>query len=102
MQFIELLRNIEAHRRLSVITAFGTTEGFVPDRGLPQGETLAPILWNIFYDALLSRLQENPDILVCVPGTNERVSCPTFADDIHPNANTPQNLQEQLHIPVKS
>ena len=47
------------HRKAQVHTAFGLTDPFQPNNGLDQGDTLSPLLWIIFYDALLRRIDDS-------------------------------------------
>ena len=41
------------NRTIRVVTPIGITRTIKVDRGLPQGDPMSPIPWNIFYDALL-------------------------------------------------
>ena len=54
---IEFIMHITRSRQTRVFTAFGETEAFNPKCGIEQGECNAPLMWNIFYDPLLTRLQ---------------------------------------------
>jgi hypothetical protein len=48
-------------RRLKIITSLGLTESITAGDGIDQGETISPLLWRIFYDPLLCKIQENPN-----------------------------------------
>src|SRR3954453_2129112 len=49
-------------RVIRVITAQGLSEPFVGADGIDQGETISPLLWRIFYDPLLCRIQNVNDL----------------------------------------
>ena len=55
---IALFRN----REIKVITYWGTTEPFIAGDGIDQGDTISPLLWKIFYNPLLSRIQGDESI----------------------------------------
>ena len=55
--YIELIMHVTRRRQTRVFTAYGETEAFNPKCGIEQGECNAPLMWNIFYDPLLTRLQ---------------------------------------------
>ena len=52
---LESFRN----REFRVITSFGLTQPTIAKDGIDQGETISPLLWRIFYDPLLCKIQEN-------------------------------------------
>src|SRR3954451_3319517 len=47
---------------IRVITAQGLSEPFIGEDGIDQGETISPLLWRIFYDPLLCRIQNDNDL----------------------------------------
>ncbi|EXX61848.1 hypothetical protein RirG_167320 [Rhizophagus irregularis DAOM 197198w] len=49
------------HRHLKVATAYGLSDGFTGNDGIDQGDALSPLLWRIFYDPLLIRIQQIKD-----------------------------------------
>jgi exonuclease III/ribonuclease HI len=55
--YIRTLTNIHTGRATKVLTAYGSTQPFMPATGLEQGEINAPILWNVVYDPLLCLLE---------------------------------------------
>ena len=55
-KFKSIIRFLYDSREAQVHTAFGLTDPFHPENGLDQGDTLSPLLWIIFYDALLCKL----------------------------------------------
>jgi ribonuclease HI/endonuclease/exonuclease/phosphatase family metal-dependent hydrolase len=46
-------------RQFRTITEFGLTDVITAGDGIDQGETISPLLWRIFYDPLLCKIQEN-------------------------------------------
>ena len=56
-EFIDLMIYTFDQRQIAVITHHGLTEPFIAQDGIDQGETISPLLWRIFYDPLLYRIQ---------------------------------------------
>ena len=54
--FISILSQNYLDRQVEVRTAHGYTSAYRPGCGLEQGDTMSPLLWLCFYDALLCRL----------------------------------------------
>src|SRR3954454_3532988 len=50
------------NRVIRVTTAQGLSEPFVGEDGIDQGETISPLLWRIFYDPLLCKVQNDTDL----------------------------------------
>jgi hypothetical protein len=44
---------------MRIITAYGLTDTFTAHDGIDQGEVISPLVWRIFYDLLLHRIQED-------------------------------------------
>ena len=96
VNFIMLLTT---DRKLTVDTAYGESDPFTPTRGLPQGEVLSCILWSIFYDPLLVRLQEETKGYELTKLSNKRnISAVGFADDLYPISTEVEDSQKQLDI----
>src|SRR5260364_317404 len=49
-------------RNTQVLTEAGKTDAFVISKGIDQDEAISPLLWQIFYDPLLERIQKSQDI----------------------------------------
>jgi hypothetical protein len=47
------------NRKFKVITSLGLAQSNTAGDGIDQGETISPLLWRIFYDPLLCKIQEN-------------------------------------------
>jgi ribonuclease HI len=88
--FIRLLQSMYTAQRIHVRTAVGDTEPFRPSRGLAQGCSLSPMLWNVFYDRLLVEIGEKWPVARGFP------SYVAFADDLTLLARSPQQLQAML------
>lgn len=56
---ITLILSLFHNRQFKVITAHGLTETIQAGDGIDQGETISPLLWRIFYDPLLCKIQNN-------------------------------------------
>ena len=54
--FIKLILNILINREYKIITTYGLTDNIPIIKGIPQGETISSLLWTIFYDPLLTKL----------------------------------------------
>ena len=91
--FITLLENMETSRMLDIITPHGKTATFHPGKGLPQGELMAPILWAIFYDPLLCKLQS---MAKGYNLGNIHIPVVAFADDIHPITSSSNDMNDML------
>ncbi|CAB5381878.1 unnamed protein product [Rhizophagus irregularis] len=59
---INFIINLFKNRKLQVITAYGLSKGFYAGDGIDQGETISPLIWRIFYDPLLTRIKDIPEV----------------------------------------
>jgi hypothetical protein len=59
---IKIILNLFQGRQSRIITHWGHTEAFVINDGIEQGEVLSPLVWRIFYDLLLERIQKDPNL----------------------------------------
>ena len=58
-KIIDLILEPFKERKFRVITSLGLTQPITAEDGIDQGETISPLLWRIFYDPLLCKIQEN-------------------------------------------
>ncbi|EXX52053.1 hypothetical protein RirG_256390 [Rhizophagus irregularis DAOM 197198w] len=58
---VEWIIALFKHRHLKVATAYGLSDGFTGNDRIDQGDALSPLLWRIFYDPLLIRIQQIKD-----------------------------------------
>jgi ribonuclease HI len=61
-KIIRLILEPFKERRFRVITRMGLTQQITAKDGIDQGETISPLLWRIFYDPLLCKIQENNEV----------------------------------------
>ena len=54
----DFIIHLYERRRFSIITEYGNTEFFEAGDGIDQGEVLSPLVWRIFYDPLLCKVQD--------------------------------------------
>ena len=57
LSIIDILEGIHNNRYSAVITDHGPTDYYEVQDGIDQGEVYSPLLWRIFYDPLLCRIQ---------------------------------------------
>ena len=94
-QFINIIKCLHNNRTLQISTPYGLGPEFTPSVGLPQGDKISCILWNIFYDPLLTKLQELNLGYTLTPVL--KVSELAYADDLIPLSSNLDNLQIQLN-----
>jgi hypothetical protein len=58
---IKLIIHLFKEREIKIITESGLTDPIKTGDGINQGETISPLLWRIFYDPLLCKIQDNPE-----------------------------------------
>ena len=58
VNFTNLVIDLFTDRHNSVITAYGSSPYYKTEIGIDQGETLSPLLWVIYIDPLLTRLNK--------------------------------------------
>src|SRR6266542_314322 len=111
-RFIKFIINLFSKRSLSIITHYGPTPPFEAGDGIDQGEVMSPLLWRIFYDPLLTRVQHQSDlgykmneqlqnIQEVAPShavTDVRISGLAYADDTAWIARSKQDLLAILDI----
>ena len=68
-KIVKLIIYLFKDRKFKVITENGLTNTITAKDGIDQGETISPLLWRIFYDSLLYKIQNNKDyryIINCI------------------------------------
>ncbi|CAB4436338.1 unnamed protein product [Rhizophagus irregularis] len=91
---INFIINIYKDRKIRIITAYGLTDAFTACDGIDQEEVISPLIWRIFYDPLLHRIQEDeslgysmelkwPNNTICNEKRNVRIrtAASAYADD---------------------
>jgi len=61
-KIIQLIVFLFQDRQFKIITAQGLTDTITAGDGIDQGETISPLLWRIFYDPLLCKIQDNTEL----------------------------------------
>jgi hypothetical protein len=97
LQFIQLLRDWAAKRQTQVRVNGELSEPFSMDKGVPQGDPLSCLLYNLFTDSLSRYLKSCPDIPgVTAFGGGITLQHQLYADDLACLANTAAELQRAL------
>src|SRR5438552_17718904 len=107
---IKLIIYLFKDREVRAITENGLTSSVKIGDGIDQGETISPLLWRIFYDPLLCKIQDDsklgytmkctwrPDFQNSEEKTIQLKSAAVaFMDDIIWIANSRENLQKILN-----
>jgi len=108
---VDWIVNLFNNRRIRIITAHGLSDSFVAADGIDQGEVISPLLWRIFYDPLLSRIQQDTSLGYNMEATwntsihsqqtdsiNLRTAAMAFADDTAWIAHSKDNLETIISI----
>ena len=74
---IDFIINLFQHRKMKIITNFGLSNELIAADGIDQGEVISPLIWRIFYDPLLCRIMDDPQL-----GYNMNINWPI---DLHGN-----------------
>ena len=107
---IKFIINLFKNRILKTITDYGLTHQIIAGDGLDQGETISPLLWRIFYDPLINKIQNNPKFgykmsaqwreNLNFPYTKKieiRTAATAFMDDTTWIASSAENMQQILN-----
>lgn len=87
--FIKLMVNTFQQRRSRVLTMAGPTKFFHPIKGVEQGDPASPLVWNIYYETILKKLNLMNGYQL--EGTN--ISYMAYADDIILMAETEEDIR---------
>lgn len=96
-KFIRIIRDMYSKAYAKVRTSNGLTEPFKINSGVLQGEVLSPILFSLFLNELVNRLN-NSKISDISLNNGEPLNILLYADDAVILADSPINLQKKLHI----
>src|SRR5271170_7820162 len=96
---------------MRVITEHGLSQSITAEDGIDQGECISPLLWQIFYDPLLSRIHNDPDLGYTITTVRDleinsghhrldttKLATLAYADDTIWLANSKHNLMKILDI----
>ena len=92
-KIIKTLQSIYALAKARIITNFGLSEPFNIEKGVLQGETVSPILWNLYLEDLIEVLSKSDTLPVKLIGAT--LHALLYADDIILLAYTPAELQKR-------
>jgi hypothetical protein len=95
-KIINLIICMQSSRSIHINTPYGPTTPFTPERGLPQGDVISCLLWNIFYDTLLQRLQNSRIGYQISP--NIQITELSYADDLIPITDNEEAMLLLLNI----
>jgi len=108
---INLILNLFSNRKNRVITHHGITDPYDVIIGIDQGEVISPLLWCIYYDPLLTEIQQDeslgytiehiwqPDITVdSYCNSDIRFTSQAYMDDTTWLAHSKLQLEKTLHI----
>src|SRR5260363_88062 len=59
---IKFFINLYKNRHMRVITSYGLMKEFTAEDGIDQREVISPLVWQIFYDPLLERVQRDKNL----------------------------------------
>ena len=94
-RLILLIHNFLSQREITVTTPFGYSGKLKATRGVPQGDAISPILWAIFYDPLLTKLQQLSNGYTL---SKSEITIPAlaYADDLTSITSTNEQLENNL------
>src|ERR1043165_7982000 len=72
-RLIDIIISLFSDRENAVITNSGFTDPYKVLTGIDQGEIISPLLWVIYYDPLLTRLQELSPRYIIKAGTKQNI-----------------------------
>jgi hypothetical protein len=105
LKFIEILYTLHNCRTIRIDTPFGLSDIITPNIGLPQGDKISCIIWNIAYDPLLCELHDLHGYVSVhqmpeptIPDEEINITHSAFADDLNLIAETLAQLQPQLDL----
>ena len=108
-KIVKYIINLSYKRQLKIITAYGLTEEIKAGDGIDQGEVISPLLWRIFYDPLLDRIQNKTELgyTISYKATSEsqftlqreyRQAAIAYADDTTWIARSKDQLEEIVKL----
>jgi len=94
-KFINFIKQIYKHAAAKVRTNESESEFFNIEKGVLQGETLSPMLWNIFLDGIVEELNNNAETRA-VTLNEKKLKILMYADDIAMTAGNAFDMQEKI------
>src|ERR1043165_3786280 len=62
VKITKYILNLFHKRQLRIITAYGQIEKIIAVDGIDQGEVISSLIWHLFYDPLLERIQKDENL----------------------------------------
>src|SRR5271165_744336 len=111
ISFTNIIIELFSNRTNQIFTNVGTTDSYDVLIGIDQGEVISPLLWCIYYDPLLCKIQRSdlgytvthtypPDIRIPhqLKTVSEQVPVVAYMDDTNWFATSPQEMSTILNI----
>jgi len=111
VEIVRFITELYSRREVSIITEFGLTKKFIAENGIEQGETILLLVWRIFYDPLLRRIQDDQQLgyeietfevlnlqMNRVKVKRARQAAVAYADDTTWMAKSKEEMQEIVQI----
>jgi hypothetical protein len=95
-KIIKILKSIYSKANAKIRTKYDISETFSIDRGVLQGETVSPVLWNMYLEDLVKALDDSDTIPVRI--LDATIHALLYADDIILLAYSPAELQKKINI----
>jgi exonuclease III len=104
-KLINIITNCFSNRQNTVITYFGNTEWYPVEEGIDQGDTISPILWRIYYDPLITKINNMNGYKLSCQKTEHDNGSPTqlnipitaYMDDTTFITQNQEDLKEIIH-----
>src|SRR6266487_3635844 len=106
---LNFIKFLHQDRKAKTITAYGLTDPISLYSGIEQGETFSPLLWKIYYDPILSyindkhkskflKIKSNSPLDLIFSNKSQSITIPplAFMDDTVWHCESKENLQEIL------
>jgi len=93
---IRILKSIYIKASARIRTNYGMSDSFPIEKGVLQGETVSPILWNLYLEDLIHELNKSDTLPVKLVGAT--LHALLYADDIILLAYTPGELQKKIDV----
>ena len=95
---LSTIMNILDNKTYQVLYDGKTTESFQLRNGIPQGDSMSPILFNLYINDLLDRFEENENNNDPVNIENMKISILIYADDILLLSQSQHGMIKQIKI----
>lgn len=94
-QAVNMIMELYKESKAQVLTPYGPTTPFTITRGVKQGDPLSPILFIIFFNPLLTTLNQQEGYRF---SATQSITNLSFADDLHLLSESESQMQNLLNI----